>query len=159
VDGIVVGVDGSPGGDAALRWAVDEARFRKTRVYAVHAYDVSVPALGAVPVGAPGAALGGYSAEQQDQQRRLAEDAARSVVTATLERTKAVESGVDVEARVVEGEPGRALVDLACDAELLVVGSHGHSAIHDLILGSVSQSCARHARCPVVVMPPVERPD
>jgi nucleotide-binding universal stress UspA family protein len=159
VDGIVVGVDGSPGGDAALRWAVGEARLRRTTVHAVHAFEVSSPALGAMPVGAPGAALAGFSTEQQEQQRQLAADTARAVVTKALERTKAAESGVEVDARVVEGEPGRALADLACDAELLVVGSHGHGAVHELLLGSVSHACTRHARCPVVVMPPVEGRD
>jgi nucleotide-binding universal stress UspA family protein len=156
MDGIIVGIDGSPGSDAALRWAVDEGRLRKTTVHAVHVFEVPVPALGAMPVGAPGAALAGFSTEQQEQQRALAADAARAVVTAAIERTKAAENGVEVDARVVEGEPGRALADLACDAELLVVGSHGHGVMHDLLLGSVSHACTRHARCPVVVMPPLE---
>ena len=35
---IVVGIDGSPGSDAALRWALDEARLRGSRLRAVHVY-------------------------------------------------------------------------------------------------------------------------
>src|SRR6266446_5887267 len=50
----------------------------------------------------------------------------------------------------VEDEPARALLDAARDADLLVVGSHGHG-LSGLFLGSVSLECARHAACPVLI--------
>ena len=37
-------------------------------------------------------------------------------------------------------------------ADLLVVGSRGHSQFTDALLGSVSQNCAHHASCPVVII-------
>lgn len=37
-------------------------------------------------------------------------------------------------------------------AGLLVVGSYGHRNIAAALLGSVSEYCAHHARCPVVVI-------
>lgn len=43
-------------------------------------------------------------------------------------------------------------------ADLLVLGSHGHSRVRHTVLGSVSEDCIRKASCPVVVIPvPVER--
>ena len=44
------------------------------------------------------------------------------------------------------------LVDEADGADLLVVGSRGHGGFAGLLLGSVSQQCAHHAPCPVVII-------
>jgi nucleotide-binding universal stress UspA family protein len=44
------------------------------------------------------------------------------------------------------------LLDVAHDADLLVVGSRGLGAFKDLLLGSVSEHCVRHANCPVIVV-------
>jgi nucleotide-binding universal stress UspA family protein len=59
---------------------------------------------------------------------------------------------VKIEQRVVEGTAGAALVDESRNADLLVVGSRGHGGFAQLLLGSVSQQCAQHAACPVVIV-------
>ena len=60
--------------------------------------------------------------------------------------------GVEVSAVVTEGDPARVLVAAAKDAHLLVVGSLAHGEIVGILLGSVSEYCTTHARCPVVVV-------
>jgi len=46
----------------------------------------------------------------------------------------------------------RGLVDESRSADLLVVGSRGHGGFPGLLLGAVSQQCAQHAACPVVIV-------
>ena len=60
----------------------------------------------------------------------------------------------DVEIRqlTVDDDPAPALLAAAQDAELLIVGSRGQGGFADLLLGSVSQQCAHHASCPIVIV-------
>jgi nucleotide-binding universal stress UspA family protein len=135
-DRIVVGVDGSPGSDAALRWAVAEARLRDAALVVVHAY----PSLG------PG---GPFSAARIDP---LALDrAARRVVDASVSGIDT--SGVDVKPMTVCGNAAGAIVDAGEGADLVVVGSRGLGAWRRLLLGSVAAQVAHHARVPVAVVP------
>ena len=131
----MVGVDGSPIGQAALRWAVGEARARQGRIRAVHAW-VS-------PYGWQLEVL----CPVDEQTLR---DAARARLDDALAGVES--SGVDVEGELVEGDPGRVLVDAAGDADLLVVGSHGHRLVAEVMSGSVSTFCVHHAPVPVVVV-------
>ena len=48
---------------------------------------------------------------------------------------------------------GLAIIEHARDAELIVVGRRGISAMRSLVLGSVSSYVVAHARCPVLVVP------
>lgn len=71
VSRIVVGVDGSAGSDAALRWAVAEAELRRSRLRVVHAYHAQPAPLMEVGLGAPaGIAAPATLAEGGEQVRQ-----------------------------------------------------------------------------------------
>lgn len=145
MSGVVVGTDGSEGALRALRWAVEEARLRNTRltVLAVVGVPVTIPRASA-PF-RPGAPLIG---QPEPQDLRAAEAAAR----AELEQAGGAE-GVDGEIRVVAGVPAEELIKAGEDADLLVVGSRGVGGFSRLLLGSVSSQVVEHATCPVAVIP------
>lgn len=145
---IVVGVDGSEGAAKALRWALGEARLRSASLRIVHAWSVplvlSIPSADAFGIPEP--------AESMQQVRAALHKEADNVLEAALHRIEA--DDIEVEAEVVEGKAARVLIEAATDADLLVVGSRGLGGFTGLLLGSVSQQCAHHARCPVVIVPP-----
>jgi nucleotide-binding universal stress UspA family protein len=62
-------------------------------------------------------------------------------------------AGMSVEAVVLRGRPATAIVDRArrIHADLVVVGSRGHSTIESMLLGSVSAEVVDHAPAPVLV--------
>lgn len=137
---IVVGVDGSDGGRRALQWATREAVDRGGTVQAVAAWRWDEPD-------------GGLADGGEGDPRQLAAD--------ILEREIATIGKVPVACEVREGRAADVLVAAARDADLLVLGSHGHSRVWHTVLGSVTEECARRATCPVVVIPvpqPARRP-
>jgi nucleotide-binding universal stress UspA family protein len=136
---IVVGVDSSPTSKEALRWAIGQARLTGGTVDAVTAweYPAAVIGFGLVPVAADEP---GYAA--------LAEKS----LTETISEVAGPEPDVIVSPVVIHGYPAAVLLHQADSADLLVVGSRGHSGFTDALLGSVSQNCAHHARCPVVII-------
>ena len=121
--GIVVGVDGSPPSRRALAWAVEEGRLRSAVVTVVHARD-------------PGDAA----------------QTAEAVLDAALEGVDVTGLPAPLERRLVTGGPAPAILEIAHDAQLVVVGSRGGGGFAGLVLGSVSQQCAQQASCPVVIV-------
>ena len=84
---------------------------------------------------------------------------AQELIDRMLDEIGADASGVGIERLPLEGEASRALLDAAADADLLVVGSRGRGGFKGLLLGSVSQKCAQHAPCPLVIVPAGETAD
>ena len=138
---ITVGVDGSDRGREALRFALAEAALRGARLRMVQSW--SIPPLTASGIGM----IPAYGLLRDE----LA-DAAEQALVDELEHVGGAPAGVEVERRVAQGDAAGALVEAAADADLLVVGSRGHSGVTGAVLGSVSRACLHHAPCPVAVV-------
>jgi len=130
---VVVGVDGSPDSDTALAWAQGYARANGALLQVVVAWHW--PTSYGYPIG-----YDGYSPEADAQE--LA-DKAVAGLDLPDERVRTV---------VVEGFAGPTLVSVSEQADLLVVGCHGHGALSSVLLGSVSAHCVHHASVPVVIV-------
>lgn len=139
---IVVGVDSSEGAKAALRFALEEAKLRQATLRVVHTWQFGYIGVSGIEGFSPvvGADLGDL--------RRTAEVA----LDAVMHEIAPDSDGIVIERRVSEGAPATVLVDESRRADLLVVGSRGHGGFTGLLLGSVSQQCAHHAACPVVIV-------
>jgi nucleotide-binding universal stress UspA family protein len=134
---IVCGIDGSPAGQRALEWALREARRRDCRLRAVTVWSWD----GVESSNAPSSPA---------EARRRAQEMQNRVLNTALAD---LDDRPDVERLVLEGRPSEQLCGAALNAELLVLGSHGHGAVHDTLVGSTSQHAIRRAVCPVVIRP------
>jgi len=137
---IVVGVDGSLVSREALRWAAEEAELRDCAVEVVYGWQVSTePRPAGVDVGV---------APPLEAYERQAEERIAGIVAETL--------GPDGHDRVtvhaVHRTPGRALVEQARDADLLVLGSKGRGRLAAWLLGSISEEAVQRAPCSVVIV-------
>jgi nucleotide-binding universal stress UspA family protein len=142
---IVVGVDGPAESTTALEVALTEARLRGAEVGAVHVCTYTLPDIPDSDVTHPERILHVIASAE-----RRAGGCIEEAVVAAGARAK----GIPVTREVVrDREPAKVLVDLAKDADLLVVGSRGRGGFAGLLLGSVAQKCVHHARCPVMVVP------
>lgn len=136
---IVVGVDGSPASDAAVRWAAATAARRTAPLHLVAA--AYTEGTNGVPIGLPPA----YLDEQADEHTRHLTHAAD-----LAHRTTPSPRTVDTE--LVPGYPGRILLERSETAQMIVLGSRGRGEITGGLVGSVSSSVAAHAECPVAVV-------
>jgi nucleotide-binding universal stress UspA family protein len=133
---IVVGVDGSEGGRRALDWAMHEATTRGGTVQAVMSWRWDTEPVAATGESAP-----------ERAERVLRDEIAEHMGGVPAH------AGVTVASEAVEGRAADVLVRVSRDADLLVLGSHGHDRVYRTVLGSVAQECVESARCPVVVIP------
>ncbi|TXL57511.1 universal stress protein [Aeromicrobium terrae] len=83
---------------------------------------------------------------------RDADDASRHHAQDLIRAARRI-AGDDVAGTTIPGEPAQVLVDLSTRADVLVLGRHGTSGLIHSALGSVGDTCARMAACPVVVVP------
>jgi len=96
---------------------------------------------------------------------RMSTEYAAAVTAETVRRLSGLEDelraqGVTVETRHLAGLPGRCILDLArtLGVDYIVLGSHGHSALYELVVGSTTSRVIKYAPCPVVVVPQAGKP-
>jgi nucleotide-binding universal stress UspA family protein len=135
---IVAGIDGSPPSMAALRWSAAQAVLQSLELHIVVAW--AVPNMLGWPVPLP---------EDFDPS-----EPAQAVLANAELLLDEDYPGLTVKSHQEEGFAGRCLVDTADSlrASLLVVGARGHGEVTGLLIGSVSEYVATHAKCPVVII-------
>lgn len=136
---ILAGIDDSKSSGDVLRAIVTQFRTENTEVRVLHVLQPMAPA--------PPQMGSGYAPELEDQKkpaRELVERIATGLRSAGFKVDTAVEVG-DIRETVIDSAE-------AWGADLIVVGSHGQSAIQRFLLGSVAEFVARHAKCSVEIV-------
>jgi nucleotide-binding universal stress UspA family protein len=137
---IVVGVDGTPASEQALRWAMDEAVVRGCPLNVVNAWNYE-----------PLVDWRENTVEQARQESEaLMDEALRAVSAGRAELPEIVRHSL-------RGYAAEVLEAASEGAAMLVVASHTGHPVRQIVLGSTSLHCVRHAHAPVVVIPVADR--
>jgi nucleotide-binding universal stress UspA family protein len=139
--GIVVGVDGSAPSNAAVCWAARDAAMRHVPLTVAHMVSEIAPIYPGIGLSA------GVTVWQEEQGRQVLEEAVK-----IAEEAIGTDREIEIKSELRCAPPIPTLVEMSEEAEMLVVGSNGRGALGRLLLGSVSSSLVRSARCPVAVI-------
>ncbi|TCC30773.1 universal stress protein [Kribbella speibonae] len=122
---VVVGIDGSPAADAAIKWGTTEAAALRSPLHLVYA----------VTAGSPPSQAG-------------------EVVYKAVAQARGLMPGITIDSRIETGSPSAALVKASGSAAVVVIGSRGLGVMIGALVGSTGLDLAANARCPVVVVRP-----
>ncbi|KAL5862898.1 hypothetical protein ACOSQ3_000412 [Xanthoceras sorbifolium] len=148
---MVVGIDDSEHSMYALEWTLEHffKNFSSNPPFKLVVVHAKPTAGSAVGLAGPGAA----------EVLPHVESDLKRIAARVVERAKEIVEKLvnDVVVEVMEGDARNVLCEAVekHHASILVVGSHGYGAIKRAVLGSVSDYCAHHAHCTVMV---VKRP-
>jgi nucleotide-binding universal stress UspA family protein len=137
---VVVGVDDSPGGLAALRWAVALARATNAPLVAVRVWALGLPRHGGLRRRGNGrghVVLAFRGTEPRQAALGLTKRAFRAAVGG-------IPSDIDVTFETPEGNPGPVLTQLVSAGDVLVVGTMPGHGLKRALHGSVSAYCSGH---------------
>ncbi len=98
----------------------------------------------------------GFTPDEFPAMNAFQEEAKRRATRKLSEMLVTVQADVpNTTSKLVEGSPLHALLAHVkqCDADCVVLGSHGHGVIASLLLGSVAEGMVRRATVPTLVVP------
>ncbi|GEK21470.1 universal stress protein [Cellulomonas xylanilytica] len=136
---IVVGVDGSPQAEHALRYAIGEAQ----------AWGAELTTVAGVPVGSMSGVLAWLPAAVDHEQ--VLRDVTEGL-NVVVDRALADVPDLTVRRIALDGTGAELLTEFSVATDLIVVGSRGRGGFAGLLLGSTSQAVLHHSDCPVMVV-------
>ena len=141
---ILVPVDFSEHATPMIEWAVHLAKEHGSTVLLLHVYHLPVEFQQLEGAYLPPDFWSNVKNEAEQQLARHADEIRQR--------------GLPVEAIVREGYPATVIVDEADarSADLIVIGTHGHTGLKHLLLGSIAERVVQKAPCPVLTVKPSE---
>ncbi|WP_433214362.1 universal stress protein [Microtetraspora malaysiensis] len=141
---VLVGYDGSPASELALRWAVEEAQLRRLPLTVCHVWQWPYP----------------HRPPEEDTLNTLRSIGA-AVADEGVRKAHSLAEGLEVRCSLKQGSASGVLLESSRDAGLIVLGARGHSGFDDVAVGSTAVQVPARADRPVIVIrsgpPPAQR--
>jgi len=144
---IILAIDGSDFSRAAIKELNKMVLLSYAEIHIIHVYEY--PAMLGSELFTTGGSIGNYLEEFTKNAQILG----NKIVSEAANELKSKNRALTLNTSVVSGLPKSAILEKAEDwnADLIVVGSQGQGALSRLLLGSVSQYLATHAKCSVMI--------
>jgi nucleotide-binding universal stress UspA family protein len=142
---ILLAVDGSTFSDAAVAEVASRPWPSGSEVKVITAIDLPV-----IPASDPWMESPYYFEEME----KAARENAQEVIDKALATLRKENQDLGITSEIIQGSPKRVILEESerWGADLIVLGSHGHSAWSRLLLGSVSDAVVHNAECSVEVV-------
>ena len=139
----LVALDFSHSTTPVLQTVANLAIKKKDKIWLIH-------------VAQPNPALAGYEAGPDVVRGQVAEEYKREHKEIQRQAGRLREDGYDVTALLIRGPVVKTILAAAKkhQADMIVMGSHGHSAVYQILVGSISEGVLHRAPCPVLMVPP-----
>ena len=143
---ILVSIDFSSVTEEVLRIAAEQARFFDGEIVLLHVEN-------------PEPDFVGYKPGPQVLRDNVAHDIKKNHRELDAIEKKLLKDSVKVKAFILQGATAETILHKANDieADLIIMGTHGHGALHHLLLGSVTEEVVRKATCPLLLVPGREK--
>jgi nucleotide-binding universal stress UspA family protein len=141
---ILLALDESPFAEAAMNTVITQVNPKDAEVYLLHVVEPFPVSLATKEGTLESPDFVAARLEQREHAKSLLSRATEKLHSAGFKVTSSVE----------EGDARDLILDLAetWHADLIIVGSHGRKGLDRLLMGSVSEAVARHARCSVEIV-------
>ncbi len=149
IERVLVLVDFSQNSAKAVEYGLALGREQKARIYFLHMINQRI--IDAVQE----LSSKGYKGDFLQAMKKLVQDRENDLREFVPEEDC---EGTEVEFLIRRGEPSEEVVNIAKEfsIDVIVVGSHGHTAAAAASIGSVAQNVVNRAPCPVLVVRGVE---
>jgi nucleotide-binding universal stress UspA family protein len=135
---IIVGADGSEPSARALEFACDMARLTGDKIVALRAWHPATVV----------ADRYGYMPPPTTDTI----DDAEAALGRAVDDVRTAHPEIAIEGEIFYGAAERGLIDASSNAAMVVVGSRGHTAVGETLIGSVSKAVLHKAHCPIAVV-------
>ena len=139
----LVPLDFSPSADLVIQTVTRHADKKHDKIWLLH-------------VAEPNPALLGYEAGPDVVRSQVADEYKREHKENQNRAERLRGDGFDVTALLHSGPVVKIILKAAKKhkADIIVMGSHGHSAVYQILVGSISEGVLHKAPCPVLLVPP-----
>lgn len=139
---ILAAIDLSPASDKVLMAAKEYAGIASAEIWLLHVAD-------------PDPSFVGYEAGPQTVRDQMAHKFREEHDRLQLQAENMRAAAIKTTALLVQGPFSDTILNEArtLGVDMILIGSHGHGKLYQMLVGSVSEAVIRGATCPVLVIP------